>query len=321
MRYLMERLRRSPPALRSVMFGLTILALVMACGERNEVPTAPIVAPRVPAGTILGANVTGVPFAVAAINESGQVAGTRESAGASRAVLWTGGVVQDLGTLGGASSWAYALNESGQVAGASITTTGERHAFLWTPGQGMRDLGTLPGALSSTARGINDLGQVVGESEFPRIGPPEPQTHAFLWSLGAGMQDLGALGQGLTSSVAYDINNAGQVVGRSFLAQFIPPPIDPEYYSRAFLWAAGQGMRDLGDLGGKFSVAYAINDAGQVVGKSWLSTGAPGYGISFAPSCGRRTRACAVSATSGSAPARALPMGLTRPARLSGRVI
>ena len=35
---------------------------------------------------------------------------------------------------------------------------------------------------------------------------------------------------------------------------------------RAFLYADGAGMADLGTLGGRDSVAYAINGAGQVVG-------------------------------------------------------
>jgi probable HAF family extracellular repeat protein len=112
-------------------------------------------------------------------------------------------------------------------------------------------------------------------SLFPKLLPTEPQRHAFLWTPGVGMQDLGAL-HGLTSSVAYDINNAGQVVGRSFSADpIIVPPTDPEYRSRAFLWAPGQGMQELGPLSGGYAVAYAINDAGQVVGRSWLSTFTP----------------------------------------------
>ncbi len=281
MQYRIRQSRRPAAVLRVLVVSLTSLALATACDEQDRLPTGPPKAiPGAPQPAILGASVAGVPFSVAAINDAGQVVGTQQSGGTSRAMLSNpSGGAEDLGTLGGASSWAYGINATGQVVGASLTPTGDRHAFLWTPGEGMRDIGTLAGATSSTARGINDLGQVVGESTFPRVGPPEAETHAFLWSLDQGMQDLGALGQGLTSSVAYDINNAGQVVGRSFLARFITPPIDPEYYSRAFLWAPGQGMRDLGDLGGGYSVAYAVNDAGQVVGKSWLSRGVEGYGI------------------------------------------
>src|SRR5262245_5781374 len=77
--------------------------------------------------------------------------------------------VTDLGTLGGASSVAYAINNVGQMAGNSympdnVTT----HAFLYDGGVDppLQDLGTL-GGKESGASGINDSGQVVGWANTP----------------------------------------------------------------------------------------------------------------------------------------------------------
>jgi probable HAF family extracellular repeat protein len=76
--------------------------------------------------------------------------------------------VYNLGTLGGNSSYGYAVNDTGQVAGYSHTLGNTvRHAFRYdgTPGSGgvMRDLGTL-GGTESEAYGINNAGQVAGYS-------------------------------------------------------------------------------------------------------------------------------------------------------------
>jgi probable HAF family extracellular repeat protein len=56
------------------------------------------------------------------------------------------------------------------------------------------------------------------------------------------MKDLGTLGG--TTSFAFDMNDRGQVVGRSN-----PGPRRAQHI--AFLWDPGTGMRDLGALGGE----------------------------------------------------------------------
>jgi len=159
----------------------------------------------------------------------------------------------------------------GQIAGDSATRNDSTtHAFRFTPGQGMRDLGTLGGRKSS-AYGINNLGEVVGESDFQLVNNPSTTafvlpgtsltgTHAFLWTEAKGMKDLGHLGGGY--SIAQAINNNGEVVGYSTL---------PGGTRRAFRWSSFGGMKDLNTLlpsgsGWVLTEANDINDRGQVVG-------------------------------------------------------
>ena len=193
------------------------------------------------------------------INNAGQVVGFADLASSSqRAFLWTaaGGMI-DLGILGElfpgfGFSGASDINELGHVVGVTSVGGGfEQHAFLWTPSGGMIDLGTLGGP-NSSARAINDAGQVVGRSDTAT-----GEEHAFIWTAATGMIDLGTLGG--ASSGASDINEAGQVVGRAAMAS------GDEH---AFLWMAAGGMIDLGTLGGEGSRSQAegINDLGEVVG-------------------------------------------------------
>jgi probable HAF family extracellular repeat protein len=112
------------------------------------------------------------------------------------------------------------------------------------------DLGTLGGSRSS-AMAINNRGQVAGES-FTADG----QSHAFLYS-GGSMTDLGTLtGTAYGYSVAYGINNLGQVVGVSSAANG----------RHAFLYSNGT-MTDIDTLGNTDSVGREINDHGQITGE------------------------------------------------------
>jgi probable HAF family extracellular repeat protein len=152
------------------------------------------------------------------------------------------------------------VNGSGQVQITGYSKgVSSTHALLWqkdSAGVRVLSLGTLGGPFSY-ANGLNDAGQVVGDSWVDAGGTD----HAFLWQNGM-MTDLGTLGG--PQSVATSINASGQVVG---MADTTPR------VSHGFLWQNGV-MTDLGTLGGPLSEAYGVNNADQVVGDASTASGA-----------------------------------------------
>ncbi len=159
--------------------------------------------------------------------------------------------IQDLGVRPGASfSVGFNVNNTGQVVGDS-----DVHAIAWLNNQ-LTDLNaTTIKALH--AQGINDTNQIVGGNDLS-ITSVHTDNRAFVWQDGV-LTTLGALPLGGSPdndfSFAYEINNAGQVVGFSG---------DDSIY-HGFIWQAGT-MTDLGTPGtGVYSKATAINQNGQVV--------------------------------------------------------
>lgn len=174
--------------------------------------------------------------------------------------------------LPGNSSWgsATSLNQLGEVVGWYTGTNGNLPVYWDKNGKAF----ALPnlGGNSGTAHGINDLGQIVGES-FTAQGA----RRAFRYSKATGIQDLGTL-SGHSYAVAYQINNRGDVVGTS-LPSFGSP--------RAFLYRNGVGMKDLGVLKGDVhSVAYDVNAHGHAVGFSAQRSAAKKQAVLFTDSGG-----------------------------------
>jgi probable HAF family extracellular repeat protein len=214
----------------------------------------------------------------AAINNRGQVAGTAENATRDptcpflhfEPVIWERDQISmQLPTVSGdADGIADGINRNGQAVGWT-GPCGPVHAVLWEKGKAT-DLGTLGGAVLNSAFGINNRGQVVGESDLPG----DTTHHAFLWQNGM-MTDLGTL-PGLPNSLAFSINNQGQVVGFSDLNGNISSAV-------AWIWQDGV-MTDLNTLITSDSPlflaeALGINDRGQIAGFAFdTSTGeAPGF--------------------------------------------
>jgi probable HAF family extracellular repeat protein len=215
---------------------------------------------------------------VAGVSENGQTDPLLSGAPELRAVLWHDGDITDLGTLeGGYESVANAVNSKGQVVGLFTNTTPDpdsmfgsgyqTRAFFWQNGV-MQDLGTLDTGADAQATLINNRGQVVGvsyTSSSPSAGCENLgltlTTDPFIWEEGKGMRDLGNFGG--TCTVAFDLNDLGQIVGTSNLAGDI--------IARAFLWSKGR-LYDLGgSLGGTSTTAFALNERGEAVGTATLA--------------------------------------------------
>lgn len=180
-----------------------------------------------------------------------------------RPFLWQSFHMNALPTLGGNNGEASGINNLGQIAGMSETTTVDsgcpprpiRMPVLWENGS-VRPLPTLTGDTDGFAFGINNHGQVVGDSG----NCSGTVLHAVSWENRIPSQ-LPDFGEG---SIGQYVNDEGQIIGTVGSAD------GTTQYGA--LWQNGT-VTSLGLLPGDFGgLASGINSQGQIVGSNFDST-------------------------------------------------
>lgn len=203
--------------------------------------------------------------------------------------------IVDLGTLGGASNGAHAISDDNAVVGWADSITDQRTPVVLNETGAMLSLGFLPYGSYGSAAAISSNGQYVAgsggvtfnfneRSDVLPIILGSEVTQGFLWHDGQ-IQPLGALynpamvNRRHGYSEAHGVNDDGQVVGFSIIHRTSS--------AHAYLWQNGI-MEDItpyfddGDLGGSHSRAYAINNAGQIVGEYTKISNSTGTEPSYA---------------------------------------
>ncbi len=200
--------------------------------------------------------------------------------------------VTDLGMVGGPPGQPLVIANNGLIAGSAAVGDTTWHTFLWYRGMkidvGMQALG----GASSTAFGLNEFGQAVGQAESSKLDPNHEDfcgfgsQHVclpFIWQFGM-MTPLPTLvnssGVAGTNALANAINNRSEIAGASennvpdsTCPPFSVPAGQHQYIQfKPVIWVNGK-IQELPTVGGDpDGMAFGLNDRGQVVGASGSCT-------------------------------------------------
>ncbi|GIE29617.1 hypothetical protein Ait01nite_026620 [Actinoplanes italicus] len=191
------------------------------------------------------------------INDRRQITGTvADPSGVERMFVWQDGRFTYFNAPAGLHGGPRSINNRGEVLGSLTDASWSvRYGFVWRAGR-MTILKPVGGNVLEP-RAINDRGQVTG---YTSLAGSEV-LHPFLWQDGR-MRDLLA-GRPDVSGRAWDVNNAGDVVGN--------------VGNKAAAWRGGRQV-DLA-VPGRYSDARDINERGDVTGTT--IAGEPSQGHVF----------------------------------------
>jgi probable HAF family extracellular repeat protein len=190
------------------------------------------------------------------------------------------GTMTKLPTLGGTNGYAAGVNNWGEIVGWAENTVHDStchtpqvlqfEAVAWSPKNEIRALPPYPGDLDGAATAVNDEGDIVGISgTCDNAVGAATAAHALIWHHGQPRLIPTFGGKGWNTPA--DINGRGQVVGFADLpGDVVDGVLTPFPLPYGFIWSADTGTRKILPLpGDTYTIAYAINDAGQVVGQSF----------------------------------------------------
>ena len=182
---------------------------------------------------------------------------------------WSVSIVPTCSQYGGLiASDVNAINDQGYFTGSVFCESGPvlnpYVASLTTMTHFPDDIG---GSSESAGYAISASNRVVGawSTWIPNAGYKH---HAFRWSPSTGYLDIHPANDTSFHSIARGINSHGLIVGRKY----------HDFYNAAFVYTAGLQMKTLPGLCTRLSFAsaseaFAVNDAGWVVGKSKTCAG------------------------------------------------